>query len=144
MNRITFFRRLFACFVLVALLLPTLSLAQSKLQEHKLTNPVSESDTAYRYRLFETTNIWTFILLDTAMGLAWQVQFSVNDNSSGKWVINDISLLPENEPLKNGRFTLYQTQNMYNFLLLDRQDSRVWQLQWSMEEKYRGIQRLIE
>jgi hypothetical protein len=32
---------------------------------------------------------------------------------------------------------------MYDFLLLDRQDSRIWQLQWSPEPKNRGIIRSI-
>lgn len=54
-------------------------------------------------------------------------------------MINDSSLLPEGTRPKNGRFTLYRTHNMYNFLLLDQEDSRIWQLQWSLQDKNRGI-----
>ena len=31
-----------------------------------------------RFRLYETQNMWTFIMLDTYTGKNWQVQFSVN------------------------------------------------------------------
>lgn len=106
-------------------------------------DPISESDTAYRYRLFETTNIWTFILLDTTTGLAWQVQYSLDETPSVRVAINGTSLLPTGAIPRNGRFTLYRTNNIYNFLLLDREDSRMWQVQWSLEAKTRGITRSI-
>jgi hypothetical protein len=38
-----------------------------------------------------------------------------------------------------GRFTLYPTENMYNFLLLDQIDGYVYQVQWSMTKDYRGV-----
>lgn len=128
---------------LVDLLLPSAAVAQRDQPASRRAERISESDIAYRYRLFETTNIWTFILLDTVTGRAWQVQYSLDDTPSGRLGINESSLLPEGAAPKNGRFTLYPTHNMYNFLLLDREDSRVWQLQWSHESKRRGIMRSI-
>ena len=129
--------------VLVKLLLPCEVTAQSDQQVQKRLNPIVESDVAYRYRLFETTNFWTFILLDTATGRAWQISYSIDENPAGKVFINEYSLLPEGATLKNGRFTLYPTKNKSTFLLLDREDSRIWQLQWALESKYRGIMRTI-
>lgn len=38
-----------------------------------------------------------------------------------------------------GRFELYKTQNMYNFILLDTFDGRTWQVQWSTEAENRMI-----
>ena len=114
------------------------SISQSENSTPKGASSISQSDNDYPYRLFETANIWTFILLDTATGLAWQVQFSLDD-TGGTVPINRSSLLPEKATLKNGRFTLQPTKNMYNFLLLDREDSRIWQLQWSPEARNRGI-----
>jgi hypothetical protein len=32
-----------------------------------------------------------------------------------------------------GRFTLYATTNIYNFVLLDQIDGRTWQVQWSTD-----------
>lgn len=143
MNRRLLRTGLIASLALAGLLLSSGAIAQRPQPTPKRPDPISESDTAYRYRLFETTNIWSFILLDTATGRAWQVQYSLDDTPAGRSVINDSSLLPEGVSPKNGRFTLYSTHNMYNFLLLDREDSRIWQLQWSLESKDRGIVRSI-
>lgn len=128
----------------LASLVPSAAVAQRDQRAPRRADQISESDIAYRYRLFETSNIWTFILLDTATGRASQVQYSLNDTPSGMADVNESSLLPEGADRKNGRFTLYPTQNTYNFLLLDREDGRVWQMQWSHEPKRRGIVRLIE
>lgn len=104
---------------------------------------VSAPDIAWRYRLFETKNIWTFILLDTATGRTWQVHYSLDQTPTERLVINDFALVPDGIKHRNGRFTLYPTTNMYNFLLLDQEDSRIWQIQWSTDAKERGIMRHI-
>ena len=130
--------------MILVFLIPNIGMSQSDERVQNWAEPVSESDTTYRYRLFETTNMWNFVLLDTATGRAWQVQYSVDDAPSARLLINEHSLLPDGATEENGRFTLYPTQNMYNFLLLDREDSRIWQLQWSLESKYRGIMRSID
>ena len=39
---------------------------------------------------------------------------------------------------RNGRFFLYPTQNMYNFILLDQIDGRTWQVQWNIDKDKRG------
>jgi hypothetical protein len=131
--------RLFAALALAALLLSSAAMAQRSQSEPRRADPISESDVAYPYRLFATTNIWTFILLDTATGRAWQVNYFLDGTPGARSDINRSSLLPDGATPKNGRFTLYSTNNMYNFLLLDREDSRIWQLQWSLESKNRGI-----
>ena len=38
-----------------------------------------------------------------------------------------------------GRFELYSTQNIYNFILLDRIDGKVWQVQWPFDEENRAV-----
>jgi hypothetical protein len=132
---------LIVALALTAFLSPSAALAQRSEPPPKRPDPISQSDFTYRYRLFETTNIWTFILLDTATGRAWQVHYSTSDTPTARYGINESSLLPEGATQMNGRFVVYATQNMYNFLLLDREDSRIWQLQWSFEPKNRGIMR---
>jgi hypothetical protein len=42
-----------------------------------------------------------------------------------------------------GRFSLRETQNVYTFLLLDQDDGRVWQLQWSNDKGNRGLIRVL-
>ena len=43
------------------------------------------------------------------------------------------------EELKNGRFELYPTKNMYNFVLIDTQRGFTYQVQWSTDPNSRFI-----
>jgi len=90
------------------------------------------------YQLFATQNTWNFIKLDTRNGKMWQVQFDINGNNRGQTVLNLIPLVIKEKELK-GRFTLYPTQNIFNFILLDQIDGYVYQVQWSTEEKNRVV-----
>ena len=84
------------------------------------------------YRLFPTTNMWIFIKLNTADVRMWLVQYSTKAGNQVEIPLSRIERADESEK-KDGRFTLYATQNMYNFILLDQIDGRVWQVQWSTE-----------
>lgn len=98
----------------------------------QIINPVS-------YQLFPTQNIWTFIKLDTRNGKMWQVHFTVKDDAvQGELILNPLSLVRKDEEI-DCRFTLYPTENMYNFLLLDQIKGFVYQVQWSMDEEYRFV-----
>lgn len=37
------------------------------------------------------------------------------------------------------RFKLFPTQNIYNFILLDKIDGKTWQVQWSFDEANRAV-----
>lgn len=91
------------------------------------------------FQLFPTQNNWTFLKLDTRNGKIWQVHFTVDDDYvSGEVILNARPLVYEREE-KNGRFTLYPTENFYNFLLLDQISGKIYQVQWSMDSDNRGI-----
>ena len=91
-----------------------------------------------RYKLFETKNMWTFIQLDTATGLMWQVQYDIQGDNRGVVVLSDQDLTNGAKKV-HGRFTLYEPQNIYNFILLDQIDGSTWQVQWSIESDKKGI-----
>jgi hypothetical protein len=94
-----------------------------------------------RFRLFKTENLWNFLLLDTRLGLLYQLQYSVDNKkgSRGIFPLNDRPLVDPRDA-KDARFTLYRTDNMWNFLLLDQDDGRTWQCQFSVDDKgARGI-----
>ena len=82
-----------------------------------------------RFRLFKTSNSWNFLELDTETGRVWQVQFSVGEKDERL----KIEVRPEviAKGGKPGRFTLVPTRNMYNFILLDQDVGKTWQVQWS-------------
>ena len=91
--------------------------------------------------------MWTFIRLETATGRLWQVHYSVgNEKQRGILSINDLNLGAIYGSGDNyfGRFELYKTENMYNFILLDTESGNVWQAQWSFDANNRGIVRIYE
>ena len=105
--------------------------------------PFSEStqDTNVRYRLFPTQNMWTFLKLDTMTGKIWQVQFSVKgDDYRFESVLSSVDITETMKLEKKiGRFTLYSTQNFYNFVMLDQIDGYTYQVQWSDDWENRFI-----
>ncbi|MDE6454217.1 MAG: hypothetical protein K2L27_08455 [Muribaculaceae bacterium] len=83
--------------------------------------------------------MWTFIKLDTQTGQMWQVQYSVKgDDGRFEYDLNPNPLIATGKKV-NGRFELHSTQNIYNFILLDRIDSKIWQVQWSFDEANRAV-----
>jgi hypothetical protein len=90
------------------------------------------------FKLYKTQNLWTFIELNTITGEMWQIQFDIKDNNRGAVVLNSQNLSIGKEKLK-GRFTLYPTENMYTFILLDQIDGDSWQVQWSIEAENRFV-----
>jgi hypothetical protein len=118
--------------------------AHAQDQEYKFrTDP--RQDINVPFRLFPTENAWTFLMLDTTDGRIWQVHYSVSaEAKAGFLALNNRSLLKEEDKPKIGRFTLYPTKNMYNFILLDQYDGRAWQCQWSWDKGKRGLLSLLD
>ena len=114
---------------LIFLLFATISFAQST-SEAPIQN--ISTDSTVVYRLFSTRNIYTFIKLNTRNGQMWQVQWGTESKYRNVNTLSDISLVNKEEE-KNGRFFLYPTTNIYNFILLDQIDGRAWQVQWGKE-----------
>ena len=86
------------------------------------------------YQLFPTENRWIFIKLNTQTGQMWMVQYSTNSSDEAiSCPLNLTTLLKSGDESVNGRFTLYPTQNHYNFILLDQINGRTWQVQWSTD-----------
>lgn len=94
-----------------------------------------------RYKLYPTENIYTFLQLDTKTGMIEQVQWSLDEENEGSIVINDIDLT-SGMGYGSGSFELYPTQNMYQFILLDKTDGRKWHVQWGIGSGKRWIRRI--
>jgi hypothetical protein len=105
-------------------------------------NPNNSSSTQNHnfvaYRLFPTQNMWTFIKLDTRNGQMWQVQFDMKGDNRFVTILSLVPLVIQEDEV-NDRFTIYPTQNIYTFILLDQLSGKTWQVQWSAEPKNRGI-----
>ena len=94
-----------------------------------------------RYKLYKTENLYNMLRLDTKTGRIEQVQWSLDDNKEGTFTIN-------NEDLNLGygfgscTFELYPTNNMYQFILLDKTNGRMWHVQWGIGDAKRWIRRI--
>ena len=96
------------------------------------------TDSSVVYRLFATRNMYTFIKLNTRNGQMWQVQWGTESKYQFENILSDISRVNKDEE-RNGRFFLYPTTNIYNFILLDQIDGRVWRVQWSTKVNERMV-----
>src|SRR5690606_36386198 len=106
--------------IIIGTLVGTLSLSPAMAQTGTAVEQSHTVLTTPRFTLTPTENMWNFLLLDTATGRVWQVQYSVSkDIPKTTYSINTVSLISSSEPLIPGRFTLIPTKNVWNFLLLD-------------------------
>ena len=114
--------------------------AQGVQREYTAPAPICPKS---RFTLTPTQNIWTSLLLDSSTGRIWQVHFAVSDSSfAGRLPLNEEAFAPP-AAARVGRFTLQETQNAFTFLLLDQDDGRVWQVQWSNDAHKRGVIRQL-
>ncbi|NUY79655.1 hypothetical protein HUK80_02010 [Flavobacterium sp. MAH-1] len=130
-------------FIFISLLtLLTLS-SQGQIQNNSaLPKPIEGQFENPIYKLFPTENYWTFIKLDTRNGKMSQVHFTISEEGyEGELILNSDSLVLTSEEV-NGRFTLYPTKNMYNFILLDQINGRTYQVQWNSEKEKRFVSRI--
>ena len=95
-----------------------------------------------RFKIYKTENTYNLIKLDTATGQTWQVQYRTGDTESMTVEIDASSLLWYSEPEIAGRFELYPTNNMYQFILIDTQTGRTWQIQWNTTPSKRFRERI--
>lgn len=101
-------------------------------------SPFIQTQAIARYKLYPTQNMWTFIKLDTQTGQMWQVQYSLEDDNRFEYELCSNPLTTDKQKA-NGRFELYSTKNMYNFVLLDQIGGKTWQVQWSFDEENRAV-----
>lgn len=94
-----------------------------------------------RFKMYMTENVYTLLQLDTKTGKIDQVQWSLEEKNEGIFTINseDLSF---GFGYSSGSFELYPTNNMYQFILLDKTDGRKWHVQWGIGKNKRWIRRL--
>ena len=95
-------------------------------------------DPKANFRLYKTENMYNFIKLDTRTGQMELVQWSVKGNRMSYKLSNKILVSSPEEQIP-GRFTLYATTNIYQFVLLDQIDGRTWQVQWDTDKNFRWV-----
>ena len=94
-----------------------------------------------RYKLYQTENIYTFLKLDTKTGQIRQVQWSLNSSEECSVGINSEDLTYGYGKGSNS-FELYPTKNMYQFILINKTDGKMWHVQWGQKSSERWIRRI--
>lgn len=94
-----------------------------------------------RYKLYPTENIYNFLKLDTQTGRIDQIQWSLDREKEFSSSLNREDLSTSWSETANS-FELYPTQNMYQFILLDKATGRTWHVQWGLSDNKRWIKRI--
>ena len=105
-----------------------------------------QSPTPAKFRLYPTSNRYTYLRLNTTNGFIDIVQYSTT-NAEDR-MIYPLSISPPLMSLFNNgtldRYTIYPTQNVYNFLLLDQVEGNTYQVQWSQDSTMRGVEEILK
>lgn len=95
---------------------------------------------ANRYKLYPTKNLYNSLVLDTRTGKIKQVQWSFKYEKEFSTELNDQDLSFYNNL---NSFELYPTENIYQFILLDKATGRTWHVQWETSSEKRWIRRIF-
>lgn len=100
----------------------------------------ASGDKVGRFCLYETQNMWTFILLDSYNGRLWQVQYSTQDLDNLFCIpINKYELVSDNEKCI---FSIQPLTSMYQYYLINDNTGDMWKFQWSTKgDDYRWIEK---
>ena len=129
-------KRMKRFFIISAFLMMFYTLSAQSITDS--TTIVRSIDEVARYKLYPTTNMWTFLKLDTSNGRIWQVQWSFEEDKRFETALSLYSVVWKDEEI-NGRFILYPTTNNYNFIMLDQINGKTYQVQWSQEPDERIV-----
>ena len=114
----------------------TLNVTNQWLQQIELDQSLKS-----RYKLYQTENIYILLQLDTKTGKIKILQWSLDSDKELTVVLNDVDLTL-GYGHGSGTFELYPTKNMYQFILLDKTDGRMWHVQWGTESSKQWIRRI--
>ena len=82
-----------------------------------------------RYKIYPTDNIYILLKLDTGTGRIKMIQWNLDKSKEFEAYLNNDDL--SGGALQHtGRFELYPTKNMYQFILIDTLLGGTWHVQW--------------
>lgn len=108
-------------------------------QERIIVVPPKRAD--INFQLYPTQNTYIFLLLDTRNGRIWMEQWGI-DSKDRIEVVLSTQKQGWGDGEIPGRFELYPTSNVYNFIMVDHVYGTTWQVQWSTDPKKRMVVRI--
>lgn len=95
-----------------------------------------------RYKMYKTENNFILLKFDTRTGKAWMTQFRSGETKSLEIPIEYFSLSYEWKSW-NGRYDMYETNNIYKFIIVDTYTGKTYLLQWNVDEDKRFIEPIV-
>lgn len=110
-----------------------------------LLNQIAHQTLVPRYKIYKTENTYNLLKLDTRLGKVWMVQYGMKGTAEPMTIQIDEAVLWGNFEQfgYNGRFELYPTNNVYNFIMLDTKYGDTYQVQWYVNDENKRFVRLI-
>lgn len=94
-----------------------------------------------RYKMYQTENMHNLLHLDTKTGRIKQIQWTLDAENERTFNVNNEDLSSDSR-YGPGVFELYPTKNMYQFILLNKVNGKMWHVQWGLEDEHRWIRRI--
>lgn len=86
------------------------------------------------FKMIATENIYILLKWNTRTGEVWMTQYALSDTDAIEHKIPSIiNVASENS--WNGRFELYPTKNMFNFIMVDTYFGNTYQVQWNSKDE---------
>ncbi len=106
-------------------------------EKYRILENTLKNTSAPIYKLYKTQNTWTFLELNTCNGEIHKVQWTLDSRKHERFT----TYIGQADNMGNvlfsdyypGRFELYETDNIYNYILLDTYTGKTWQVQWGMK-----------
>lgn len=94
-----------------------------------------------RFKLYKTENMNTLLELDTKTGIIKQIHWALKSDEEKVYTINPNDL-SESLELGPGVFELYATNNMFQFILINKINGSKWHIQWGDDKEHRWIRKI--
>lgn len=98
--------------------------------EEKMQENTKELPT---YKMIATENIHILLKWNTRTGDVWMTQYALSGTDGLEHKIPSVISI-ESENSWNGRFELYPTKNMFNFIMVDTYYGTTYQVQWNTKD----------
>jgi len=94
-----------------------------------------------RFKIYKTEDMNTMLELDTKTGVVKQIHWALKTDEEKVYTINPNNL-SESAELGPGVFELYATNNMYQFILINKMNGSKWHIQWGDDKEHRWIRKI--
>lgn len=111
----------------------------AKPQEKIVAVPPTKADV--NFKLYPTQNQNIFLLLDTRNGRIWIEQWGLKSKDRVEATLSAQQQVFGEDAIP-GRFELYPTTNIFNFIMVDQVSGNTWQVQWNFEPENRMVVRI--